>query len=153
MNLLLLLLCNPLRALRFTYTWVAQSFLVGLRRILVPHVPVYQSLRTQLHRAYLSSAQLLPEIVHRLPVGEVPESKAKEIKADFHAYFIPGDKFFLLSQLAKSPSQARCVVLFAHGGGYARGEAKMYMRYMERWERAAKESGLDLVFLSVEYRE
>jgi hypothetical protein len=116
-------------------------------------MPVYQSLRTQFHRAYLSSAQLLPELVHRLPVGRVPESKAKEIKSDIHAYFIPGNKFSLLAQLAETSNPAKCVVLYAHGGGYARGEAKMYMRYMERWERVAKQSGLDLVFLSVEYRE
>jgi len=29
----------------------------------------------------------------------------------------------------------------------------MYLKYMERWERVAAEEGLDLVFLSVEYRE
>jgi acetyl esterase/lipase len=46
----------------------------------------------------------------------------------------------------------KCVVLYAHGGGYARGEAKMYINYMERWVKAATLENLDMVFLSVEYR-
>lgn len=45
-----------------------------------------------------------------------------------------------------------CLVLYAHGGGYARGEARMYLNYMERWQREAEKVGLELTFLSVEYR-
>jgi len=74
------------------------------------------------------------------------------VKSDFTAYLIPGNKSSLMRiETAKRSSQ--CIVLYSHGGGYARGEAKMYLKYMERWERVAAEEGLDLVFLSVEYRE
>jgi hypothetical protein len=96
---------------------------------------------------------ILPNLVYRLPVGPVPEVRAKEIQADFLAYLIPGNKPSLLSQIAKQSTKSQCIVLFAHGGGYARGEAKMYLNYMERWVEVAAEIGLDIVFLSVEYRE
>ena len=44
------------------------------------------------------------------------------------------------------------VVLYGHGGGYARGEARMYVPYMKRWVEVAEEKGLQIVFLSIEYR-
>ncbi|KAJ5707659.1 hypothetical protein N7488_007460 [Penicillium malachiteum] len=113
---------------------------------------MYQSLRIQLHRAYLSScATTFPDLVYRLPVGQVPESRAKLIKSDFVGYLIPGNKSHLLSQISAKPSNSQCVILYAHGGGYARGEAKMYLDYMERWVRCARSKDLDIVFLSVEY--
>lgn len=154
MNLILLLLRNPIKTLRFFYTWLVQSTLLGLRRVLLPHVPMYQPFRIQLHRAYLSSCiTTFPDLVYRLPIGQVPESRAKIIQSDFLGYVIPGSKSSLLSLIAQKPSNSQCVVLYAHGGGYARGEAKMYLTYMERWAKGAAAEGLELVFLSVEYRE
>lgn len=155
MHLLALLLNNPLRTIRFVYTWLAQSSFVLLRRLLLPHVPVYQSLRIQLHRAYLSScASTFPDLVYRLPVGPVPERSAKPVSTpDFLGYVIPGRKTDLIEGAWVHAKPNQCVILYAHGGGYARGEAKMYLNYMKRWERVASTYGLDIVFLSVEYRE
>jgi carboxylesterase type B len=59
----------------------------------------------------------------------------------------------MLEAVASGDSNNRCIVVYAHGGGYARGEARMYLKYMERWEKVAKEMGVDVIFLSVEYRE
>lgn len=154
MNLLLLLLRNPIRGFRFLYTWLAQSGLVVLRRILLPHIPHYQSLRLQLQRAYLLSCSTqFPDFTFRLPIGLVSDTKAKRICDDFVGYLIPGRKAGLIDVVAGGDTANRCIVLYAHGGGYARGEAKMYIKYMERWERVAKELGVDIIFLSVEYRE
>ena len=154
MRLFELIVRHPLQALLFTYTFVAQSVLVVVKRVLLPHIPFYQSLRIQLHRAYLSSCSAtFPDLAWRLPVGPVSQSKAQLIQeAEFTGYLIPGTRCIqdIVEIDTKTP---KCVVLYAHGGGYARGEAKMYMSYMERWVSVAKESGLDLVFLSVEYRE
>ena len=153
MHLTHLLLQHPVEAVIFSYTFAAQSFIVLLKRTLLPHISQYQSVRIQLHRAYLSACSAtFPDLTHRLPVGPVPDHKARQVGTDFTGYIIPGYKDF------KTPTAAHqghglCAILYAHGGGYARGEAKMYINYMERWEREAAKIGLDIVFLSVEYRE
>lgn len=152
-NLLLLILKHPLQALLFSHTFLSQVFLALLRRLLLPHLPVYQSLRIQLHRAYLSAAALtFPDLTHRLPVGNLSVQRARKVDESVPAYLIPGKR--QLSDFArKANGIQRCVVLYAHGGGYARGEARMYLKYMERWIASAAEKDLDLVFFSVEYRE
>jgi hypothetical protein len=153
MHLLALLLRNPLNSIRFLYTFLAQSLIVFLRRLLLPHIPIYQSLRIQLQRAYMSSCSAtFPDLTYRLPVGPVATTRAKRVGSDFIGYIIPGTKS-LKPLTASGVGNTRCVALFAHGGGYARGEAKMYINYMERWERVAAEASLDLTFLSVEYRK
>jgi acetyl esterase/lipase len=155
MHLLILLLRNPISTLRFLYTWSALSAIVILKRILLPHISQYQSTRVQLQRAYLlSCSSTFPDLTHRLPVGQVSQIRATPIgTTDFVGYIIPGSQSPILDRLTISNShRTQCVVLYAHGGGYARGEAKMYMSYMERWVQKARESGLNLVFLSVEYR-
>lgn len=154
MKLLLLLLRHPFAAVRFTYTWLAQSLLVLLRRALLPHLPSYQPLRLQLQRAYLSSASVtFPDLTHRLPVGPVLESRARYIRdSGFEAYLVPGASSRLLEQ-GPERGRRRCIALYAHGGGYARGEAKMYLNYMERWVSVAAAAGVDLAFLSLEYRK
>lgn len=153
MHVLLLLLRNPISTLRFLYTWITLSSIVILKRILLPHISQYQSTRVQLQRAYLlSCSSTFPDITHRLPVGQVSQARATQIGTDFVGYVIPGTQSPILDSLTKSSQKTQCVALYAHGGGYARGEAKMYMNYMERWVQKARESGLDLVFLSVEYR-
>lgn len=155
MHLLLLLLRNPISTLRFLYTWSALSAIVILKRILLPHISQYQSTRVQLQRAYLlSCSSTFPDLTHRLPVGQVSQAKATKIgTTEFDGYVIPGTQSSVLDRLTKSDSpRTQCVALYAHGGGYARGEAKMYMNYMERWVQKARYSRLDLVFLSVEYR-
>ncbi|KAG4427851.1 hypothetical protein IFR05_016669 [Cadophora sp. M221] len=156
MHIAVLICSNPLRAAGFLYTWITASVLVILNRLLLPHYPVYQDLRVRFQRAYLSSAALLfPDLVHRLPVGELPDSQAFPIRSSSHGfegYLIPGSKGPIIKDLAShNMRQGKCVVLYAHGGGYARGEARMYLNYMNRWERVASKTGLDLVFLSVEY--
>jgi hypothetical protein len=153
MHLLELMLRNPLKTLVFGYTFLIQSAIVVLRRLLLPHIQNYQSVRLQLQRAYMSACSAtFPDLTYRLPVGPVPESKARRIGSDWTGYVIPGCKS--LDLLRSSPGgAAHCVALYAHGGGYARGEAKMYINYMERWTRVAAKSGLDLTFLSVEYRK
>lgn len=151
-NLLVLLLRNPLRTARFSYSFLAQVLLILLRRILLPHMPYYQSIRQQIQRAYLVSCSLsLPDLVHRLPITSCPDSRAKRVGSGWTGYLIPGTKS--LKELSLNTSQnSRCLAIYAHGGGYARGEARMYRNYMERWIQVAAKSDLDLVFLSVEYR-
>lgn len=158
MHLLRLIVGNPLKSLKFLYTWTTTSFLVVLKCLLLPHYPVYQNLRTLLQRAYLSStAVAFPDLVHRLPVGKLLDSEARYLMSpsgDFESYLIPGTKNAILRDLSSHDSlQNKCIVLYAHGGGYARGEAKMYLKYMNRWERVAMAADLDLVFLSIEYRQ
>lgn len=153
-NLLLLILKHPLQALLFTHSFLSQALLVLLRRFLLPHFPVYQSIRLQLQRAYLSSASLtFPNLTHRLPVGDVSPRRARKFDENVPGYLIPGTHH--LSDFAQKEqcTRQRCVVLFAHGGGYARGEARMYLNYMERWFLRAMNQALDLAFFTVEYRE
>lgn len=151
-NLLLLLLRHPLRSLIFTHSFFSQILLAILRRLLLPHFPSHQSLRLQIQRAYLAAASLtFPDLTHRLPVGNLPPNRARKV-GDSPAYLIPGSRQLSDFASPKDGTQA-CVALFAHGGGYVRGEARMYANYMERWVRGAAQAKLDLVFLSVEYRE
>lgn len=152
-NLLILLLRNPLSTISFSYSFIVQSLLVLLRRILLPHFPSYQSTRLQVQRAYLSSCSVnFPDLVHRLPVGQSPENRARRVGSGWTGYIIPGTRS-LKEFVIDSSNRFRCVAIYAHGGGYARGEAKMYLNYMERWTQFASEAGLDLTFLSVEYRK
>ncbi|OAP57404.1 hypothetical protein AYL99_08142 [Fonsecaea erecta] len=151
MKLLLLLLKHPLRSLIFSYSFLVQILLVLLRRALLPHFPVYQTLRIQIQRAYLGSASLtFPDLTHRLPVGKLPIGRARKVDGSVPAYLIPGRRE-LAEFAVPNPKRQQCVVIYAHGGGYARGEARMYLRYMERWVREASKENLDLVFVSVEY--
>jgi len=152
MHRLKLMLLNPLSALKFLYTFSTQSVLVVVRRVLLPHFPFYQSLRTQLQRAFMSSCSItFPDLCWGLPVGSVPEHKARVVAPDVPAYTIPGSHSLTVPTTNKVPG-TRCVAVYAHGGGYARGEARMYIRYMERWVRAAADAGINLTFVSVEYR-
>ncbi|KAK5045787.1 hypothetical protein LTR84_008880 [Exophiala bonariae] len=149
-NLWLLLLRHPLRAILFSHSFLSQILLTLLQRLLLPHFPSHQSLRLQIQRAYLSSASLtFPDLTHRLPVGNVPARRARKLE-NIPAYLVPGSRE--LSDFAGPKHETRrCVALFAHGGGYARGEARMYLNYMERWIRVAAQASLDLAFLTVEY--
>ena len=152
-NLLQLILRHPLQALLFTHSFISQVSLVLLRRLLLPHFPVYQPLRLQIQRAYLAAAALaFPDLPHRLPVGKVSLKRARKVDEKVPAFLVPGTR--QLSHFSQpSNAKQRCVVLFAHGGGYARGEARMYLNYMERWIANSAQEDLDLAFFSVEYRE
>lgn len=154
-SLVALLLRHPLQTLHFSYTFTVLLLFALLRRLLLPHFPSYQSVRIQTHRAFLSATSTaFPDLARRLPVGDLGPARARKIQHTCATYLIPGNRD--LSQFAAAQPQhqkKRCVALYAHGGGYARGEAKMYVDYMERWVMIAGEVGLDLVFLSVEYRE
>jgi len=152
-RILTLVLRNPLRTIRFSYAFIVQIILILLRRILLPHFPQYQSWRIQLQRAYLSSTSVhFPDLVHRLPVTSCPERRARRVGSGWTGYIVPGSKSVKELSLDSSENHA-CVAIYAHGGGYARGEARMYLNYMERWIRVAARAGLDLSFLTVEYRE
>ncbi|KAH7125998.1 Alpha/Beta hydrolase protein [Dactylonectria macrodidyma] len=143
-----LMLGNPLRSIKFTYSFTVQTLLICLRNILLPHHPKYQTFRLQIHRAYWAAAStFFPTLIHRLPVTNCPETRARRIGSDWTAYVIPGIRE--LHTTAQTPGA--CVVVYAHGGGYARGEARMYLNYMERWQSEAASHGLEITFVSVEY--
>lgn len=158
-SLLLLLLRNPFSTLCFSHSFLSQLLLVLLRWVLLPHFPRYQSLRLQVQRAYLSSATTnFPDLPHRLPVSPQPVHRVRKLDHDIPAFIVPGSRSLSEFTAAQTTTEAgagqrKCVALFAHGGGYARGEARMYLNYMERWVRDAAADGLDLVFVSVEYRK
>lgn len=155
-KLYLLLLSNPTKTLLFLYSFLAQAFLVLLRYALLAHFPTYQPLRIQLQRCYLAACSLhFPDLTHRLPADEVHVTKARYLdKKGWKAYVIPGTvsprHSFAKDRTLERPG---AVVMYAHGGGYVRGEAKMYLSYFERWVKVAAERGIDVVFVSVEYRE
>lgn len=149
-KLIKLMLGSPLRSLKFTYTFAAQVLLVCLKHALLPHLPKYQSFRTQIHRAYLSSsATLFFPLTHRLPVTGCPEERARRVGDGWTAYVIPGTS--RLEGIAQDPRA--CAIVYSHGGGYARGEARMYLNYMERWIKEGRKLGLEFTFVSVEYRK
>ncbi|RFU29303.1 hypothetical protein B7463_g7036, partial [Scytalidium lignicola] len=148
----LMILRNPIKSIFLLYSFCSQTLIVILQRILLPHFPPHQSLRVQLQRAYQAAATLtFPDFPHRLPVSPRPDKAARIDGKGWSGYVIPAHKS--LSAFSEDAANSRpcCVVLFAHGGGYARGEARMYLKYMLRWEATAAKSNLDLVFLSVEY--
>lgn len=149
-----MLLRHPISALYFSYSFFVQVLLVLLRRLLLPHFPIFQTLRIQIHRAYLSSSALtFPDLVHRLPVVNCPEARARKVgTAGWTGYVVPGQAR-LPERLTDVNGPSQMVVLYAHGGGYARGEARMYLNYMERWIKVAAKHDLRLMFLSVEYRK
>ncbi|KAH8807485.1 Alpha/Beta hydrolase protein [Xylogone sp. PMI_703] len=147
-----MILRNPIKSILLLYSFCSQSLIIILQRVLLPHFPSHQSLRIQLQRAYQAAATLtFPDFTHRLPVSPCPDKAAKIDGEGWSGYIIPARKS--LSTFSKDAAKSRscCVALFAHGGGYARGEARMYLKYMFRWEVIAAKSNLDLVFLSVEY--
>ncbi|KAF7527642.1 hypothetical protein PCG10_002606 [Penicillium crustosum] len=143
------ILGHPLQALKFCYSFFAQCFIDITERVLLPHYPTYQSLRTRLARAYLGAAAIhLPDIVHRLPVSNCPASRARPVEgANWKGYIIPGS----CTLLDNDDEYKYIIILYAHGGGYVRGEARQYLNYMERWINAAAGKGIKLIFLSVEY--
>jgi acetyl esterase/lipase len=143
------ILSHPIQATCFGYNFGAQVFLLCLKKVLLPFWPNYQSFRIQLQRAYWSSSShSFPDLIHRLPVTYCPESRARKVGSEsWTAYVIPGTR-----DLNETSDGRRCVIIYAHGGGYARGEARMYLRYMNRWIKEASQAGLCLTFLSVEYR-
>lgn len=155
-KLYMLLLSNPVKSLLVLYTFCAQAFLVLLRHAVLAHIPQYQPLRIQLQRCYLSACSLhFPDLTHRLPTDEVHVTKARFVdKKAFKAYVIPGTvsprHSFAKDRTLDRPG---AVIIYAHGGGYARGEAKMYLNYFNRWVSVAAEKGIDIVFVSVEYRQ
>lgn len=152
-QLAVLLLTNPVKSLAFAYSFVAHSLVIVSRRFLLPHYPVYQSLRIQFQRAYLAAASItIPEIVHRLPITNCPEECARKVGSGWTGYIIPGHRRLSDFSIDSSTSRQKCVAVYAHGGGYARGEARQYINYMERWIEVASQACIDLVFLSVEYR-
>ena len=146
MYLIQLVFHHPLQALVFLYTFVVQSLLVLLRRTLLPHISQYQSVRLQLQRAYLSSCSAtFPDLTHRLPVGPVPDNKAKRVGTDFTGYLIPGYKN-LKADAVRHSGHSSCVILYAHGGGYARGEAKMYIKLYGKMGTRSRRSWLEHCF-------
>ena len=145
---------NPVKFACFSYTFLANAVLSVLKRVLLPTFPRYQPLRTDLQRAYLASASIhLPDIVHRLPITGCPEKRARRIGKDWAGYIVPGVRELAEFQTSSSDRNNQCVILYAHGGGYARGEALQYLRYYERWITIGAASGLDVIFLTVEYSE
>lgn len=145
------LLESPLNSLIFAFAFLVQTVLIVLRRLLLPRFPAYQSVRTQLQRAYLAAAVVhYPDLPHRLPV-RASEREARKLEGDgWVGYLIPGHD--PLASYVNQALEERCrIILFAHGGGYVRGEARMYRRYMRRWRQCARERGLRILFLSVEY--
>jgi acetyl esterase/lipase len=146
------LLQHPLQAAQFTYYFITEVFLILLHRLLLPNFPHYQSLRIEIQRAYLSSTSLFfPTFTHRLPADYGPNEAAPIQGKGWRGYVIPGPDTNILRH-AIGDGNVR-VVLYGHGGGYARGEARMYVPYMQRWVAVAREQGVEVVFLSVEYRE
>ncbi|OQU94469.1 hypothetical protein CLAIMM_00823 [Cladophialophora immunda] len=97
-----------------------------------------------------SASLTFPDLTHRLPVGKLSLHRARKIEGSIPAYLIPGSRE-LAEFVVPIPKRQQCVVIYAHGGGYARGEARMYINYMERWIREASKANLDLLFVSVEY--
>lgn len=154
-KLYLLLLSNPVKSFLVLYSFVAQAFIVLLRHALLAHFPTYQPLRIQLQRCYLAACSLhFPDLTHRLPTDEVHVTVARYLdKKGWKAYVIPGTvsprHSFAKDRVLDRPG---AVIIYAHGGGYARGEAKMYLNYFQRWVKVAAERGIDIVFVSVEYR-
>ncbi|KAJ4204163.1 hypothetical protein NW759_015000 [Fusarium solani] len=146
-----LIVRNPIGFCRFLYAFGTHVILLSLRQALLPGWPAYQSFRTQLQRAYWASSLLVfPELIRGPPVTDLdcPPARARRVGVDWTGYVIPGSRDLKYKQ----PNNGlQCVVLFAHGGGYARGEARMYLDYMKRWIEGALEEGLNLTFLSVEY--
>jgi hypothetical protein len=141
-SLATLLFRHPYTSLKFSYCFIVQVLLVLLRRILLLRFPSYQSLRIQLQKAYLSSASLtFPNLTHRLPVTACPERRARSLAGTgWTGYVIPGNRN-LSGFIGDAKQGARCVVLYAQGGGYARGEVRMYLNYMERWVKVAAGEG------------
>jgi hypothetical protein len=147
-----MLLRAPLTTICFTYTFSVLSVIELSKRLFLSWLPVYQPLRIRLYRAYWAACNAhYPELIHRLPVRD-DEVKARLVhEPDFKAYIIPGTESLADTSTTTDASNV-CIALYAHGGGYARGEARMYIRYMERWRNAAQRRGIKLVFFSVEYR-
>ncbi|KIW25996.1 uncharacterized protein PV07_09128 [Cladophialophora immunda] len=149
-NFWVMIFSHPFQFLTFLYSFTVQCTLVSLRRLLLPQIPTYQTFRQQIQRAYLSSTSVhFPELPHRLPVTGCSEAEARRIGKDWIGYVIPGTSN--LDDAASSSRHAARVVLYAHGGGYLAGEARMYRNYMTRWVQAASLQDIKLTFVSVEY--
>jgi acetyl esterase/lipase len=138
---------SPFACLLCVYTFLTQVALITARRLLLPHLLTYQTYRTQLFRAYLIATFALPTLPN---IASESEAKLIEEKGKWSGFIIPGTRE-LTEFAGKSSSGRRVVVLYAHGGGYSFGDARQYLSYMRRWVECAKASGIDLVFLSVEY--
>ncbi|KAH7127791.1 Alpha/Beta hydrolase protein [Dactylonectria estremocensis] len=150
-RLIELLVSHPLNTIAFCYTFTVQFSVILARCLLLPHVHRYQSFRTLVQRAYWSSAYgTFRQLIHRLPVVRCPETRARRVGSDWTGYIIPGTK--RLDNLPSAPADlVSCVAVYAHGGGYGFGEARMYLNYMDRFVSDAEKVGLDITFLSVEY--
>lgn len=143
---------HPIQAVVFFYGFLVRVLIVLGSRILLPNAPRYQSLRTELQRAYLTSTSLnFPDLTFCLPAA-YPESQAFPIQGSgWKGWLIPGGKDALSTLERAAKQDDHRVVIYAHGGGYARGTARMYTPYMHRWAGGATGHGIKLIFLSLEY--
>lgn len=144
-----MILASPVEFIVFAYAFCIRITLIVASRLLLPPHSRYQSLRTEVQRAFQTSASLhFREFTHRLPAEYPPRDARLVTGKGFKGYLIPGDDTAALKNASNSNGR---VVLFAHGGGYAIGTARMYVPYMKRWVDLARKRGVNLVFLSVEY--
>lgn len=146
-----LMLQHPVQTCNFLYCFAIQLLLFALHRILLPTYPRYHSVRIEAQKAYLSSTSLhFPTLTHRLPATYSEQQATPITGKGWNGYIISGETPHSLAEA--TDSNVLTVVLYAHGGGYVRGEARMYLWYFKRWIAVAKTKGLEIIFVSVEYR-
>lgn len=155
-RLIRLMLRSPIPSVCICYSFTIQVILICIERLLIPKWPRYQSFRLKLQRAWWATcATYAPNLIHLLPADDYPDTRARKVgNSEWTGFIVPGTRQLRnVAKLLQSSSSQQCVIVFVHGGGYARGEARMYLRFMERWQAQARLHGLEVTFLSVEYRK
>ncbi|KAH8754663.1 Alpha/Beta hydrolase protein [Hyaloscypha sp. PMI_1271] len=146
----ILILRHPWKFLKFSWAYLRYLLLALADRLLFPFACRPISLHTETARCYLgASLSCFVELIFSAPPGLGPDDfEAVKLKGVPAVLVPPGKKLETLSR----QTERTVVLLYAHGGGYAFGEALMYIDAYKRWIREAEANGLCLIIVSVDYR-
>lgn len=153
-----LILTQPWKLVRSIYHTSALGVSVFLNRLLLPFACRAVDFRTQLYRCYLGGFLAnFWDLLFKAPLNLKKSRYADEKLGGVPCVIIPRDAAAALQEskhqdiTTQGQQQKPLILLYAHGGGYAFGEPLMYIETYERWIRRAKEQGLKLVVVSVDY--
>lgn len=142
---------NPIKFFWSIYQSLAYPVILAAERVLLPRACRAVTLRTQVVRCmYGSFLANFSDIVFKAPPNLREEDYRSENFGGVSSVVIPRHAD-LSSSVSKQSNSL--VLLYGHGGGFYFGEPLMYISTYKRWVKVAKEDGVELIIVSVDYRK
>jgi hypothetical protein len=141
---------NPIKFFWSIYQYVVYLIILLAERLLLPTACRAVTLRTQIVRCiYGSFLANFWDILFKAPPNLREEDYKSEKIGGVPSVVIP--RHASLSSSFSKPSTS-LILLYGHGGGFYFGEPLMYISTYKRWIKEAKEKGVELIIVSVDYR-